>query len=188
MSEQRLYEGSPAAAIHAALGGPLGAARLGLVVARPGVGKTAVLVHLALDQLLVGHPILHVALRDSVEHVRAHYDEALRTAVGAGLRDAGGAALSVERHRMIHSWLDRGFDPSQLRSHLRMLAELAQFEPKILVIDGLDERVDFGALAALVHEVGLPTWATVRSLDGEIQASARAAASVVVSLTPSGRT
>jgi hypothetical protein len=188
MSEQRLYEGTPTAAIQAALGGPLGAGRLGLLVARPGVGKTALLVHLALEQLLTGHAVLHVALRDSVEHVRAHYDEALRTAIGAGLRDAGAAALSVERHRMIHSWLDRGFDPSQLRAHLKMLSELAQFEPKMLAIDGLDERVDFGALAALVHEIGLPTWATVRSLDGEIPTGARAAATAVLNLFPAGRT
>ncbi len=188
MSDQRLYEGSPAAAITAALGAPLGPGRLGVVVARPGVGKTAILVHLALDQLLTGHAVLHVALRDSVEHVRAHYGEALRTATGAGLRDAGAAALAVERHRMIHSWLDRGFDPAQLRSHLGMLAELAQFRPKMLVIDGLDEHADFGALASLVHEIGLPTWATVRALDGEIPPAARAAASTVIALFPTGRT
>ncbi|NIP72782.1 MAG: hypothetical protein GWO16_06975, partial [Gammaproteobacteria bacterium] len=47
----------------------------GVVVARTGIGKTAFLVGIALDQLLRGQRVLHVSMGHSVEKVCAYYDE-----------------------------------------------------------------------------------------------------------------
>jgi hypothetical protein len=153
-------EGSPARAIALAIGGGLRSGRLGVIAARPGVGKTQLLVHLGVDRMLAGDAVLHVALRDSIEHVRAYYDEVVRAlgTVGAPAR----AGLSVERNRMIHSWLDRRVDARGLRSHLEMLATAAGFTPKLLLIDGLDDNLLLPELASLAEDLELPTWASLR--------------------------
>jgi len=66
-SPLRVFEGS----IH----GGLGAGNLGVVVARHGVGKTAFLVDIALDDLMRGRRVLHVTIGRTIDHVREYYDE-----------------------------------------------------------------------------------------------------------------
>ncbi len=131
---------------------------LGLVVAGPGVGKTALLVHVALQWLLAGERVLHVALKDTVDHARAHYDEVLRAIQEHGrLPDA---ALQVERNRMILSLHGRPFDLDLVRRNLAVLEDAAQFRPSLLVVDGLQGLAP-GALAALrglAAERGVPAF------------------------------
>ncbi len=176
------FEGSPARAIRDALGGELGASTLGAIVARPGVGKTLLLVHLAVDHLVAGRPVLHVALRDPVEHVRAHYDEALRAlAVAGAFEEPRASAMAAERNRMIHSWLDKSFDAAALRAHLEVLSSKAEFRPSLVVVDGIEPDADLEGLVALAAETGTPIWVTMR-------AGARLpVAAVVLELGPVGR-
>ena len=47
--------------IQGILGNPLGPGELGVLLARAGVGKTACLTHIALEQLLRGLPVLRAA-------------------------------------------------------------------------------------------------------------------------------
>lgn len=176
------FEGSPARAIRDALGGELGVSTLGAIVARPGVGKTLLLVHLALDRLVAGRPVLHVALRDPVEHVRSHYDEALRALTAAeAFDDPRSSAMTAERNRMIHSWLDKSFDAGALRAHLDVLARMAEFRPDLVVVDGLEAEADLDGLVALAAELSLPIWVTVRA------GAALPRAAIVVELGPVGR-
>ncbi len=181
------YEGCPATLVAEALGGGPNPGQLGVIAARPGLGKTLLLVQFGLERLVRGQRVLHVALRDSVEHVRAHYDEALRAAVGAGLRDPAQAAIHVERERMIHSWLDRSFDATLLGRHLDMLAEVAQFRPTLLLIDGLEHGADVAALAALASARSLPVWLSIRAPESHLAPDLVAAAAAVVHLVPDGR-
>ena len=135
----RLRRG-PVDALHAATGSRLDSGRVGIVSARAGVGKTALLVHFALDALFRGRQVLHVALRDTVDHARAHYDEVLRAVLAAGTDRPRppDAALLVERHRMIHSWHGRPFAPGLLLRSLDVLEEAAGFRPALVLVDGYD--------------------------------------------------
>ena len=130
-----------------------------LVVADQGVGKSALLVHAALDALLDGKRVLHVALNETVDDVRAHYDEiaALYT---------GDDAVGVERRRMILSYAERPFDPGHLGAQLHMLHEVAQFRADLLVIDGLDAVTWLAhgeAACRLSAHLDVPAWIAVSS-------------------------
>src|SRR5207247_8939045 len=59
---------------HSIHGGP-GAGNVGVVVACHGIGKTAFLVGIALDDAMRGRKILHVSLEKTVDHMRVFYDE-----------------------------------------------------------------------------------------------------------------
>ncbi len=54
--------------------GGLGAGKLGVVMARAGVGKTAFLVQIGLDDAMRERPVLHIALGQELEHVQSWYD------------------------------------------------------------------------------------------------------------------
>ncbi len=186
-----LYKRSPMRV----LGEEVGAGSLGAIVAKPGVGKSFLLVHVALDALLRDVDVLHVALRDTVEHVRSYYDE-IFGAVARTVRvpDRSAAMVAAERRRMIHSYLDRGFSVDHLRDNLTMLAEVAHFTPKMIVIDGfrkrdLAEHVE--AIQALARDLSVPIWMTVRvppSDDQGLGEELMSAVAVALDLLPTGRT
>jgi len=50
---------------------------MGLVIARAGLGKTAILVQFALDCMLLGNKVLHVSIGQSVDKTRKWYDDIL---------------------------------------------------------------------------------------------------------------
>lgn len=154
---------------------------LGLVVAGPGVGKTALLVHVALQWLLRGERVLHVSAKDTVDHARAHYDEILRAIQEHGRLPE--AALLVERHRMILSLHGRPFDLDLLRRHLAVLEDAAQFRPALIVVDGLPGLAAPALLAlrGLGAERGCPLFASV-AVDDPATAAVPEEARVVVRL------
>ena len=54
-----------------------GPGHLALVMARAGVGKTALLVGIGVDALLSGQKVLHVSLDRTIDKVRDWYDDVL---------------------------------------------------------------------------------------------------------------
>ena len=75
MHQKDLSERSPLRVLDQSIHGGLGRGNIGVVVARHGVGKTAFLVGVALDELMRGRNVLHVSLDQTAERVRAYYDE-----------------------------------------------------------------------------------------------------------------
>jgi KaiC/GvpD/RAD55 family RecA-like ATPase len=54
-----------------------GVQSMGLVMARAGLGKTAILVQFALDCMLLGNKVLHVSIGETVDKTRSWYDDIL---------------------------------------------------------------------------------------------------------------
>jgi len=192
---QELYKRSPMRILNQHLGEGLRAGELGIIVAKPGVGKSPLLVHIALDALLREIPVLHVSLREAVDHVRAYYDEIFGAISRAGrIPDRATAMVTAERHRMIHSYLDRAFDVAHLRSNLAMLDEVAHFKPRMVVVDGLRDRDlpnHLSDLRALADRLGIPIWLTVRirsSEEADVPEGVWEHVRIALSLTPTGRT
>lgn len=189
---QELYRRSPMRVLAGHLGGGPGPGEIGVIVARTGVGKSALLVHVALDALLRELPVLHVSTRDTVDHVRSYYDEILGALAREGrLYDRAAAMVTVERNRMIHSHLDHGLSVPRLRENLKMLAEVAHFSPKLIVIDGLaaDEAMPhMNEVAELAREVGIPVWMTLRTKAATVPANLLDHARLGLRLQAEGRT
>jgi len=78
---------------------------LGLVMARAGLGKTAILVQIAIDSMLRGNRVLHVSIDESIEKTRDRYDDILSMMV-ANLSDETrtDVASTAERTRPDRSW------------------------------------------------------------------------------------
>jgi hypothetical protein len=163
MHRTEINERSPLRVLERSIHGGLGRGNLGVIVARHGVGKTAFLVGVALDDLMRGRKVLHVSAEHSVDRVCDYYDEIFaELAHGQGLEDVWGVRLDVERNRRIHSCAARGFSMPRLREALDLMRGYEEFVPSAIIIDGLDFRElaaeDMAALRQLAREADAELW------------------------------
>jgi hypothetical protein len=162
MYRKEFNERSPMRVFEESIQGGLGRGNVGVVVARPGVGKTALLVQIALDGLLRDKRVLHISNGHAVDHVRAYYDEIFNDlAVTHQLAQPQMVRLEIERNRLIYSHLEataaappssRGGSAAidRIESTIAFAKEYAQFEPDILIIDGWDfDQATSDTVAAL---------------------------------------
>jgi hypothetical protein len=150
---------SPLRLLEKGLHGGLGKGNVGLLLAGPGVGKTACLVGIALDDLLRGGHVLHVALDEPVAHVRAFYDTVFEDLTSTThLADAARVRTEVDRRRSIRAYPAPGFSAAKLREAVKFESE-AGGKPELVIVDGLD-------LAAAPRDEVLE----LRALAGELQA------------------
>src|SRR5437773_10540522 len=100
MYARKVHERSPLRIFERSIHGGLGAGNIGVVASRAGTGKTSFLVGIALDDLMRGRKVFHVALEQSVVHVREYYDEIFADlAQAANIEDTVNVRLEVERLR-----------------------------------------------------------------------------------------
>jgi len=136
---KELTERSPLRVFENSIHGGLGPGNLGVVVARHGIGKTAFLVDIALDDLMRGRRVLHVTIGRTIEHVREYYDEIFRDlAESKALEDSAEIRREIESHRHIKAYLKDTFSIDHLRAHIAMLREVMGFVPVAIVMDGFD--------------------------------------------------
>jgi hypothetical protein len=136
---RELNERSPLRVLEQSIHGGLGRGNLGVVCAGPGAGKTAFLVGVALDVLMRGSQVLHVALDQPVERVKNYYDEILaELAREEDLEDAGDVRRQVDRNRHIHAYQEHSFKVEALDRSLFFLRQHTQMEPHLILVDGYD--------------------------------------------------
>jgi len=163
MYNKELNERNPLRLFEHSIHGGLGPGNVGVVVARHGIGKTAFLVGIALDDAIRGRKVLHVSLDKKVDHVREFYDEIfMDLAHSAGLEDLATARLEMERHRMIHTYAGGTFTTDKLRHSIQFLKDVAHFEPACLILQGFafDQAsvADIEALRQLAAEFNVELW------------------------------
>jgi hypothetical protein len=134
-----IHERSPLRVLDRSIHGGLGRGDLGVVCAGAGAGKTAFLVGVALDVLLRGCRVLHVALDQPVDRVRNYYDEILAELARAEEMEKPDAArLLVERNRRIHAYRRAAFSVEALARSLSFLRSHTDVHPDLIVVDGYD--------------------------------------------------
>jgi hypothetical protein len=163
MHAKQLNERSPVRVLERSIHGGLGLGNLGVVVARHGVGKTAFLVGVALDDLMHARDVLHVSLDHSVDKVRTYYDEIFAELCRSeALDDVWAVRVEVERHRRIYSYLGGTFSVAKLAQTVRFLGEHGEFAPRAIMIDGIDFAAitldDLAGLREIARSVEAEMW------------------------------
>src|SRR4051812_4439383 len=174
MYRKDVNDRSPMRVFEKSIHGGLGRGNVGVVAARAGVGKTALLVQIALDDLLRDRKVLHISHKHAVDHVRSYYDEIFRDlAETSKLDDPAGVKLDIERNRLLYSQVTQATNepPSQrggrssIGNILHAVAfarDVAHFEPDVVILDGLDfqhaSAEAMVALAQLASERSVELW------------------------------
>jgi len=140
----------------------------GAVLARAGVGKTAIIVQLSLETLLRGKNVLHVSLIDPVNKVSLWYQEVFNN-----LSDRYNAQQvsqlweSILHHRFIMTFKVEGFSVPKLEERLSDLTEQNIFSPDMIVIDGFpfdsDVETSLKHLKTFSEARNLCVWFSVRT-------------------------
>ncbi len=188
MLSEEIYARSPMRVFNQSIHGGLAAGELGGVIGRAGVGKSVLLVHLALDRVLRDEKVLHISLRDSADHVRSFYDELFpRVTRAAGLDRGEALGITLERKRMIQAYLNRPFSSHDLLRALDMLGEFMQFEPQAVLIDGFpaEDATGLEELGRVAGDRKLAIWlAVLTHRDGHYVLPHEDKYSTVVKLEP----
>jgi hypothetical protein len=165
MHRKELNERSPLRIFERSLHGGLGRGNIGVAVGRHGVGKTAFLVGVALDDLLRGRKVLHVALRQPLFKVREYYDEIFEDlATTARLENAQIVHREMEQNRNIHAYMGNSFSIPKLVDDLALLRMHADFVPSAILVDGWDFETitaeELDALRGIARECDAEMWMT----------------------------
>ena len=150
MQPKELNERSPLRVLEQSTRGGLGAGKVGAVVSRTGVGKTAFLVGVALDDLMRGRKVLHVSLDHPVDKVTVYYDEIFADLCHEKeLADVWKVRLEMERNRRIHHYRDE-FTAAKLQDAVAFMRSTSDFAPAAILIDDYPlDRASREELAAL---------------------------------------
>jgi KaiC/GvpD/RAD55 family RecA-like ATPase len=113
--------------------------RMGLVMARAGLGKTAILVQIAMDSMLRGQKVLHVSVGEGLEKAKAWYEDVFKyIAEGFQLGNAAEIEDEIMRNRMIMTFKESAFSRPKLEERLNDLVYQNIFRPDMVVVDGFD--------------------------------------------------
>ena len=163
---------SPLRILEASIHGGLGPGNLGVVMARAGVGKTACLVQIALDDLMREKQVLHIALGGQhVEHVQSWYDALFDDmANSTNLANRAKVATAVSKGRIIHAVTEDQLSPAELDRVLALYGEHLSFAPQAIILDGYDwvdnvpvASANIGALKAIAQRIGAELWISAQT-------------------------
>lgn len=146
-----------------------GSGKLGLVMARAGVGKTAFLTGIGVDALLSGQKVLHISIERTIDKVREWYDEALVEMLRQDkkLEHLSALQLAMERNRHIHTFVGQSFSVDRVREMLRLLRDAMEFVPAVIILDRMEyAQLDMPSiieLKAMAEEIGAELWMACRT-------------------------
>ena len=142
--------------------------KMGLIMARAGLGKTALLVQIALDSILRGKRVVHISIGENLEKTKLWYDDILEIV----LQECSVARPHelidiVKRHRMIMTFKESAFSRARLEERLNDLIQQDIFKPDCVVIDGFDftgtNHDDLEDIRNLMDTMRLQTWFSATS-------------------------
>ncbi|PID79893.1 hypothetical protein CSA17_00845 [bacterium DOLJORAL78_65_58] len=137
MPFKNMIHRSPVRVFDKVIGGGLGAGNLGVVLSRPGVGKTAFLIGLAVDQLLQDKRVLYISTKESVEHISAFFEEVFHAmSQSLDMDNVLQRQLEMERHRQILVYNRKNFSLEKLEQSVAFLKDATGFSPDMVILDG----------------------------------------------------
>jgi hypothetical protein len=146
----------------------LPAGGFGAVLAYAGLGKTALLVQLALNMMLRENSVLHVSLNDAVSKVDLWYQELFHDIADKfGIAEVNDYWDKIQPYRFIMTFKVEGFSAPRLEERLTDLMEQNIFKPHMVIIDGFkfDDagRGQLVQLKELAGKYSMRLWFTVHT-------------------------
>jgi len=145
--------------------------QFGAVLSRAGVGKTGLLVQIALTRLLCDEKVLHISLCDTIEKITIRYNEGYTSLIdNIGYVDAQIAERlwdEIQHHKTGIAYNESTFNVDKIRDYLSSFKGADLTLPTLMIIDGLDFDTDLSGMLSdlkqLQQDFGLCTWFSMKS-------------------------
>jgi hypothetical protein len=143
--------------------GGLKAGEIGVIASTSGVGKTSVLVQIALDKLLQEKKVIHVSFTQHTGYVLAWYEDIFDEFIRKkNLENARGVKDEIVKNRVLMNFSQDGVTGDQVLRSLRAMIVEGGFKAEYLIIDGFDfSRMDRELISKVKNfagELGLEIW------------------------------
>ena len=139
MVKEELIQRSPLRLFDQSIHGGLKAGEIGIIASQRGIGKTSVLVQLALDKLLQGKKIIHVSFSRQTQYILAWYKDIFDEFTNAkDLENADDIMDEVVKNRVLINFNQDVISKEQIIKTLRALIVEGCFKADTIIIDGFD--------------------------------------------------
>ena len=166
MEIRELIEKSPIRVFEDSLDGGLGRGKLGVLVSRRGVGKTACMVHLALDKILQDLNVVHVSFGANVEHIMNWYREVFREITDyKSQEDAVEVYDRIRSNRVMMNFSQENVGVESITGSLETLIRQGSFKADAIFFDGYRltgaTDSDVKKLKDFAREMNVEVWFSV---------------------------
>ncbi|MBI9107684.1 MAG: hypothetical protein JEZ04_13130 [Spirochaetales bacterium] len=166
MVKSELNKRSPLRIFENSINGGVGKGNIGVLTSRKGVGKTACLVHIAMDKLFRGSHVIHVSFSSKVDHIAVWYEDIFKEiAKKHELEDVTEVYNEIIKNRVIMNFNQDGIETEKVLSSITAMIKQGHFAADSIIIDGYDyakaSRGDLAALKAFAEETNLEIWTSV---------------------------
>ncbi len=163
MVKQELIQRSPVRIFEKSIHGGLQVGGLGVIASRKGIGKTAVLVQIALDKLLQGKKVIHVSFTQHTDYVLSWYEDIFtEIAKKKNLENVMDVKNDLVKNRVLMNFNQDGVTSDQILRSLRAMIVDGGFKADALIVDGFDfSRSTFERLSSVkkfAGDLGLEVW------------------------------
>ncbi|MDR2393346.1 MAG: hypothetical protein LBD93_04235 [Treponema sp.] len=163
MIKDELIQRSPVRVFEQSIRGGLAAGELGLIASQSGIGKTSVLVQIALDKLLQAKKVIHVSFTQHTDYVLAWYENIFAEFIKKeNLENMADIKNELIKNRVLMNFNQEGIATEQILRSLRALIREGAFKAESLIVDGFDftrgTREHFIAVKEFAQELGLSIW------------------------------
>jgi thymidine kinase len=164
-----LIQRSPIRIFEQSIHGGLKPGEIGIITSPTGVGKTSVLVQLALDKLLQGKKVIHVSfsshnsLGQLTQYVPVWYNDIFDEFINKkNLENATEIKNNLVKNRVLMNFNQEGITKDQLLKSLRAMIIEGGFKADSIIIDGFDfihaDKEIIAAVKTFATELGVSVW------------------------------
>ena len=164
MIKEELIERSPVRILEKSIHGGLKTGEIGIIAsASAGVGKTSVLVQLALDKLLQGKKVIHVSFSQHTNYVLLWYADIFEEITKKkNLVNSEEIKDDLVKNRVILNFNQDAVTEEQILKSLKALIVEGGFDASLIVIDGFDfarsDRDRIARMKAAAKELNISIW------------------------------
>jgi len=139
MIKEELIRRSPIRSFEQSIQGGLRPGEIGIIASPRGVGKTSVLVQLALDKLLQGKKVIHVSFSQRRQNVFAWYEDIFEQFISEkNLEGKDDVKNDVVKNRVLMNFTQDGMTLEMVLKSLRAMISEGGFAADTLIVDGFD--------------------------------------------------
>ena len=163
MEINELIQRSPVRIFEKSINGGLKAGEVGIISSQSGIGKTSVLVQIALDKLLQAKKVIHVSFTQHTDYVLAWYEDIFDEFIKKkNLENEKDVKNELVKNRVLMNFNQDGVTADQILRSLRAMIVDGGFKAEALIIDGFDftrmSRERISAIKDFAGELGLSVW------------------------------
>ncbi len=163
MVKSEIIKKSPLRILERSLNGGLKKGEIGVLASKKGVGKTACLVHIAVDRLFQEKCVIHVSYASKVDYIINWYEDIFKEiAKKQKIEPSLEVHNEIIKNRVIMNFNQQGIRTQQVLKSIEAMIRHGDFAADTVIVDGFDftksSLEDFGQFKDFAQRAGVEIW------------------------------